>query len=139
MNFLTLYLLPLIVGWVLDLVFGDPEKLPHPVVLFGKLIAKGERLLSRGSWRRMKGALLAIGLVAATVAATWAMLQLADAIYIIIGVGQTSDRQQTNTPNANVGIYLGITSVQPHLFLRNNFYHRELVYRRLRSNTFMVL
>ena len=86
MNFLTLYLLPLIVGWVLDLVFGDPEKLPHPVVLFGKLIAKGERLLNRGSWRRMKGALLAIGLVAATVAATWALLQLADAIYIIIGV-----------------------------------------------------
>ena len=61
MNFLTLYLLPLIVGWVLDLMFGDPEKLPHPVVLFGKLIAKGERLLNRGSWRRMKGALLAIG------------------------------------------------------------------------------
>ena len=86
MNFLTLYLLPLIVGWVLDLVFGDPEKLPHPVVLFGKLIAKGERLLNRGSWRRTKGALLAIGLVAATVAATWALLQLADAIYIIIGV-----------------------------------------------------
>ena len=83
MNFLTLYLLPLIVGWVLDLVFGDPEKLPHPVVLFGKLIAKGERLLNRGSWRRMKGALLAIGLVAATIAATWALLQLADAIYII--------------------------------------------------------
>ena len=86
MNFLTLYLLPLIVGWVLDLVFGDPEKLPHPVVLFGKLIARGERLLNRGSWRRMKGALLAIGLVAATIAATWALLQLADAIYIIIGV-----------------------------------------------------
>ena len=60
MDFVILYLLPLTLGWLLDLVFGDPEKLPHPVVLFGKLIARGERLLNRGSWRRMKGALLAI-------------------------------------------------------------------------------
>ena len=83
---LTPYLLPLIIGWLLDLVFGDPERLPHPVVLFGKLIAKGEKLLNRGSWRRTKGALLAVVLVAVTVVATWALLQLADAIYIIIGV-----------------------------------------------------
>ena len=83
---LTPYLLPLIIGWLLDLVFGDPERLPHPVVLFGKLIAKGEKLLNRGNWRMAKGALLAVGLVVATVVATWALLQLADAIYIIIVV-----------------------------------------------------
>ena len=86
-----LYLLPstfypLIIGWLMDLAFGDPERLPHPVVLFGKLIAKGEKLLNRGNWRMAKGALLAVGLVVATVVATWALLQLADAIYIIIGV-----------------------------------------------------
>ena len=86
-----LYLLPstfypLIIGWLMDLAFGDPERLPHPVVLFGKLIAKGEKLLNRGNWRMAKGALLAVGLVVATVVAAWALLQLADAIYIIIGV-----------------------------------------------------
>ena len=86
-----LYLLPstfypLIIGWLMDLAFGDPERLPHPVVLFGKLIAKGEKVLNRGNWRMAKGALLAVGLVVATVVATWALLQLADAIYIIIGV-----------------------------------------------------
>ena len=70
----------------MDLAFGDPERLPHPVVLFGKLIAKGEKVLNRGNWRMAKGALLAVGLVVATVVATWALLQLADAIYIIIGV-----------------------------------------------------
>ena len=86
-----LYLLPstfypLIIGWLMDLAFGDPKRLPHPVVLFGKLIAKGEKVLNRGNWRMAKGALLAVGLVVATVVATWALLQLADAIYIIIGV-----------------------------------------------------
>ena len=86
-----LYLLPstfypLIIGWLMDLAFGDPERMPHPVVLFSKLIAKGEKVLNRGNWRMAKGALLAVGLVVATVVATWALLQLADAIYIIIGV-----------------------------------------------------
>ncbi|MGN0281416.1 MAG: adenosylcobinamide-phosphate synthase CbiB [Prevotella sp.] len=79
-------MISLIIGWLLDLLLGDPERLPHPVVLFGKLIAKGERRLNRGSWRRTKGAVLAVGLVAATIAATWGLLYLADAIYIIIGV-----------------------------------------------------
>ena len=53
----------LLIGWVLDLIFGDPSKLPHPVVWFGKLIAAGEHRLNNGSHRRLKGALLAIGLI----------------------------------------------------------------------------
>lgn len=31
--------LPLVIGWILDFVFGDPARLPHPVVLFGKTIS----------------------------------------------------------------------------------------------------
>lgn len=59
------YALPiaLLVGWLLDLVLGDPAWLPHPVVLFGKMIAWGEHRLNHGSHRRLKGTLLAIGLV----------------------------------------------------------------------------
>ena len=53
----------LLCGWVLDLVFGDPSKLPHPIVWFGKLIAAGEHQLNKGSHRRLKGALLAISLI----------------------------------------------------------------------------
>ena len=33
----------LLVGWVLDLMVGDPARLPHPIVWFGRLIAFGER------------------------------------------------------------------------------------------------
>ena len=58
------HLLPpfcLLIGWVLDLLLGDPPAWPHPVVLFGRVIAAGERWLNRGRHRVAKGALLAVG------------------------------------------------------------------------------
>lgn len=61
----------LLIGWVLDLIFGDPSKLPHPVVWFGRLIASGEHRLNRDSHRRLKGALLAIGLILLVFALAW--------------------------------------------------------------------
>ena len=67
----------LLIGWILDLLFGDPPRLPHPVVLFGRLISYGERKLNHGAWRRLKGGLLAISLILITVAATWALLAVA--------------------------------------------------------------
>ena len=54
---------PLLLGWLLDLVLGDPAWLPHPVVGFGKMIAFGERHLNKGRHRKLKGALMAIGLI----------------------------------------------------------------------------
>lgn len=57
-------LLALAIGWTLDLVFGDPQRLPHPVVLFGKMIATGEKRLNHGAHRKAKGAILACVLVA---------------------------------------------------------------------------
>lgn len=67
----------LLIGWILDLLLGDPSWLPHPVVLFGRLISYGERKLNHGAWRRHKGGLLAISLILITVAATWALLAVA--------------------------------------------------------------
>ena len=61
----------LLIGWVLDLIFGDPPKLPHPVVWFGRLIAAGEHRLNRDSHRHLKGALLAIGLILLVFALAW--------------------------------------------------------------------
>lgn len=54
--------LPLLVGWLLDRWIGDPARLSHPIVGFGKLIAHGERHLNKGSHRMLKGGLLAAGL-----------------------------------------------------------------------------
>ena len=61
----------LLIGWVLDLIFGDPPKLPHPVVWFGRLIAAGEHRLNHNSNRHLKGALLAIGLILLVLGLAW--------------------------------------------------------------------
>ena len=53
----------LLIGWVLDLLFGDPPRLPHPIVWFGKAIAFCEHRFNRGSHRKLKGAVIAIGLI----------------------------------------------------------------------------
>lgn len=81
----TIYIgIPLIAGYGLDRIFGDPPQLPHPVRLFGYLIARGEGLLNRplrdqnsGKSDRhaatrssrfliLKGAILSIALCAST-------------------------------------------------------------------------
>ena len=67
----------ILIGWTADKLLGDPERLPHPVVLFGKLIAAGERHLNHGKHRRMKGAALAVTLIATTFGATAGLIALA--------------------------------------------------------------
>jgi adenosylcobinamide-phosphate synthase len=57
-------LFPLLLGWLLDLVLGDPSWLPHPVVGFGKMIAFFEHRLNKGNHRILKGALVAVCLIA---------------------------------------------------------------------------
>ena len=61
-------LIPLLVGWLLDLLLGDPVWLPHPVVAFGKVIAFGEHHLNRGYYRKTKGAIMALLLIVTTYA-----------------------------------------------------------------------
>ena len=68
-------LLSLLIGWMLDLLVGDPQWLPHPVVGFGKMIAFGEHRLNRGLHRKLKGALMAITLIIAVFAVTWLVRQ----------------------------------------------------------------
>lgn len=57
--------LPLLVGWLLDRVAGDPPRLPHPVVAFGRMIAFCERHWNKGTHRRWKGGMVAFLLVLA--------------------------------------------------------------------------
>ena len=53
----------LLIGWLLDLIFGDPVRLPHPIVWFGRMIAFGEKHLNRGAHRQLKGAVMAVSLI----------------------------------------------------------------------------
>jgi adenosylcobinamide-phosphate synthase len=58
-------ILPLLLGYLTDLMLGDPEWLPHPIRLFGNLIYKGEKILNNGNNRFWKGALLTMVLCTA--------------------------------------------------------------------------
>ena len=66
----------LLIGWLLDLVFGDPQRLPHPVVWFGKMISAAEHALNKGRHRLMKGAVTAIGLILLVYGAGWVIRHL---------------------------------------------------------------
>jgi len=55
-----------VVGWMLDIAFGDPPRLPHPIVWFGKAIAFCERRLNKGANRKAKGAISSVVLIVIT-------------------------------------------------------------------------
>jgi adenosylcobinamide-phosphate synthase len=55
-----LLIIPLIVGYLLDLLLGDPEQFPHPVKFFGHTIAVTERLLNKNRFRFLTGMLSVI-------------------------------------------------------------------------------
>ncbi|AUC15480.1 cobalamin biosynthesis protein CobD [Tenacibaculum sp. SZ-18] len=61
-----MFLIPLIIAYILDLILGDPRWLPHPIRLFGNLIAFGERKLNQGQSRFSKGMLLTLILTSGT-------------------------------------------------------------------------
>ena len=83
-------IITLLIGWLLDLLLGDPAWLPHPVVGFGKMIASGEKQLNKGSHRMLKGALLAVGLILLVFGFVWAIRRLLGifALFIFDGTHQ---------------------------------------------------
>ena len=66
----------LLIGWVSDLIFGDPQRLPHPIVWFGKAIAFCEHRMNKGGHRKLKGALTAIGLILFVYVIAWMLRKL---------------------------------------------------------------
>ena len=54
---MTVYEIPLVLllGFILDLLLGDPDTIPHPVVLIGKLITVTEKFLNKGFSNTRKG------------------------------------------------------------------------------------
>ncbi len=54
----------IVIGWVLDLIMGDPMGLPHPIVWFGRAISYCEHRWNSGGYRKAKGAVVALVLVA---------------------------------------------------------------------------
>lgn len=83
-NTVVLTILPLLLGVLLDSVFGDPISLPHPIVWFGKLISHSEHAFNNGKHRKLKGAVIAITLIVCVFTVTWAILRLINCIPVNI-------------------------------------------------------
>ena len=93
MNFEFLIIYPalhLCVGWLLDLLLGDPAWLPHPVVGFGKMIAWGEHRLNHGRWRMLKGGVMAVLLIALVFTAAWFMPRWLDTLWVFFCLAGTT-------------------------------------------------
>ena len=84
----TRLIIPLIAGYFLDLLLGDPVGWPHPVRLFGALIAKGEAMLNKGRFRFFKGGVLSITLCAAVFISLYYLLSflwaISQPLYLVV-------------------------------------------------------
>ena len=54
------------IAYVLDLIFGDPQNVVHPVQVIGKIISAGEKVLLRKKYKFLAGAALNIFTVSIT-------------------------------------------------------------------------
>lgn len=80
------HLTALIVGFVLDLLLGDPRWIPHPVRMMGKLIAGLEKPLRRlfpktPGGERAAGMVLVILVTGISAGAAWGLLALAGLVH----------------------------------------------------------
>ncbi|TAJ10742.1 cobalamin biosynthesis protein CobD [Marinilabiliaceae bacterium JC017] len=83
-------LIAITLAYVADLLLGDPYRLPHPVVTFGKAISKGEKQLNNGRHRRLKGALMTMLLITFTYFFFLALMQLVSIIHPLLQAGITA-------------------------------------------------
>jgi len=63
---LYLIIVPLVVGFALDSILGDPLWLPHPIRLFGNAISSLDKRFNTSINKKLKGALVSIFLIATT-------------------------------------------------------------------------
>ena len=84
--------LSIVIGFLLDLLLGDPLWLPHPVVGIGRMIAFLERLIRRifpatPRWERLGGVLLWLGVAGVTYGLTAGLLSLFGWIHPLLRFG----------------------------------------------------
>jgi adenosylcobinamide-phosphate synthase len=80
-------LVPLVLGFLLDQVLGDPPAWPHPVRWIGRLASLLEVLLRKLFPQRLGGVLLLLLVTAATGGAVWGILELAGLCHPLARIG----------------------------------------------------
>ena len=87
--------LPLIFGFAIDLVLGDPHSIPHPVVLMGKLISFLERVLRSAFSKteraeKLAGAMLWLIVAVLSFTVPWLLLRVCFQIHPVLAVALES-------------------------------------------------
>lgn len=83
-------ILPLLLGWLADFIWGDPEKLPHPIVWFGKIISYGEKKLNKGKRKKLKGGIFSILLIVLSYLIVFVVQQQLYGIHLSLGIAFSS-------------------------------------------------
>ncbi|MFZ5943607.1 MAG: adenosylcobinamide-phosphate synthase CbiB [Bacillota bacterium] len=80
----------IILAYLIDLIIGDPEKIPHPVVLIGTLISKLERILynpqHNDTRKFLYGAFLVILVSLIAYSFTWLLIYSLNSIHYLLGL-----------------------------------------------------
>lgn len=79
-------IIPLILGWIADMIWGDPSWLPHPIVGFGKIISWGEKQLNKGKHKILKGALFSVTLIICSFLFIFFLLQWTTSVHSYITI-----------------------------------------------------
>ncbi len=74
------FLIPLVIGFVLDSLLGDPLWLPHPIRLFGKAIAFLEIKLNKGKYTKLKGSFAVFILVSITYLGFYFIIEFSESL-----------------------------------------------------------
>lgn len=72
--------IPLVIGFVLDSLLGDPLWLPHPIRLFGKAIAFLEIKLNKGKYLKLKGSIATLILVSIVYVGFYFIIEFSEAL-----------------------------------------------------------
>ncbi len=108
-------ILPLLIGFALDCLLGDPRWLPHPIRLFGWAIASLERKFNQGRYKKLKGSLTSAMLVFGIwilLFEVFRILEQFPVVYIVI---------------ASVGVFYGLAN-------RSLIYESWLVIKALKND-----
>lgn len=83
-------LISIIAGYIIDLIFGDPRTVPHPVVAIGKLVSFcTDRLLCQDSGvkkKRRNGVIMVVIVECACIAVPLCILYLAYKLHLVAGI-----------------------------------------------------
>lgn len=83
--------LPLILGFILDSIIGDPYNIPHPIKLIGRLIGRLEKLVrSHMKNLRLGGTLLALTVISLSTLIPLVLLVICYRLNIFLGIAVES-------------------------------------------------